>query len=244
MFVKAMSVVLMCVALMANAMADDAMPLAFNMIFIKEKQLESKDIKIVVKELKNGVFVLAAGGSTGKLPNTTKLIRDMMAAKGIKVADDPAMADVGLQFANIAGFSIGDIENHASTIDGGKIGSGVGAVIGRDIFGLSGRLKAKASQPVTAMFSVLSADKPSVTVSNKLDGEKKTGILSTIQYQASEVGTDVLTAAFVAFVDDFIKYHFVLDSPVSAEPASAVAAAPSLDAASAVPDTTVVSDVK
>src|SRR3989338_7994154 len=98
MFVKAMSVVLMCVALMANAMADDAMPLAFNMIFIKEKQLESKDIKIVVKELKNGVFVLAAGGSTGKLPNTTKLIRDMMAAKGIKVADDPAMADVGLQF--------------------------------------------------------------------------------------------------------------------------------------------------
>lgn len=262
--VKLISLVLMCAALMANAMADDAMPLAFNVIYIKERPLDNKDIKIAVKEQKNGVFVLAASGSGGKLPNTTKLIRDMMAAKGIKVADGPATADVGLQFANIAGFSIGDIESHASTIDGGKIGAGIGAVIGRDIFGLSGKLKARANQPVTAMFSVLSADKPSVTASNKLDGEKKTSILSTMQYQAYEAGTDVLTAAFVAFIDDFIKYHFVfdtpvstvpvidtpvsavsaIDTPVSAKPASSVAAAPSLDAASAVTGATVVSDVK
>jgi hypothetical protein len=210
--IKLLSAVLISFVLVANTMAADEKPLEFKVISIADNLYEKKDIKIIVKDQKNGVFVMAAGGWSGQFPNTTKLIRDMMVAKGIKVTEDPATADIGLQFANINGFSLGDIENQASTIDGGKIAAGVGAVLGGGIFGAVGLLSSKADKPVAAMMSAIAADKPTVTGRNKLDGENKFGLFSTIQYQANKESADVSTAVFVAYIDDFINKHFVFDT--------------------------------
>lgn len=240
---KLLSAVLICLLLVVNAMAADEKPLEFKVISITDNLYEKKDIKIIVKDQKNGVFVMAAGGWSGQFPNTTKLIRDMMVAKGIKVTEDSATADIGLQFANINGFSLGDIENQASTIDGGKIAAGVGAVLGGGIFGAVGLLSSKADKPVAAMMSAIVAEKPTVTGRNKLDGENKFGLFSTIQYQANKEGADVSTAVFVAYIDDFINKHFVFDTPVVV-PASAAASTPVAASAVAPAATLVSSEVK
>jgi hypothetical protein len=71
----------------------------------------------------------------------------------------------------------------------------------------------------------LSADKPAVTGRNKIDGENKFSMFSTIQYQANKEGADVSTAVFVAYIDDFINKHFVFDTPVVV-PAAAAATVP------------------
>jgi hypothetical protein len=241
--IKLLSAVLMCLLLVANAMAADEKPLEFKLNSITDNTPDKKDIKIIVKDQKNGVFVMAAGGWSGQFPKTSKLIRDMMVAKGIKVTEDPATADVGLQFANITGFSLGDIETQTNTIDGGKIGVGIGAVLGGGIFGAVGLLGSKADKPVSAMMSVISADKPTITGRNKIDGENKFGIFSVIQYQANKEGADVSTAVFVAYVDDFINKHFVFDTS-AVVPGSAAVSTPVAASAVAPAATLVSSEVK
>ena len=157
----------------------------------------------------------------------------MMVAKGIKVTDDPAIADVGLQFSNISGFSLDDVENQSNHIDGGKIAAGVGAVLGGGIFGIAGMLGSSVDKPVVSSFMVVAADKPTITGRNKIDGENKKFVSAILKYQANKTGADVSTAAFVAYVDDFIKKHFVFDTPDSAASASSVGTTTSINAVAA-----------
>lgn len=219
-----------------NVLADDK-PLEFQLLSATDTVQDNKDIKIVVKEQKNGVFVLAAGGWSGKYPNTTKLVRDMMVAKGIKVADDPANADVGVQFTNIAGFSLDDVETQSNHLDGGKIAGGVGAVLGGGIFGIAGMLSSNADKPAFALFMTIAVDKPSITGRNKIDGENRRVVNSEFKYQANKTGADVSTAAFVAYVDDFIAKHFVLDGPAVMPVAASAPVAASGNSADALPAT-------
>jgi hypothetical protein len=217
-----------------NVLADDK-PLEFQLLSAADKVQDSKDIKIVVKDQKNGVFVLAAGGWSGKYPNTTKLVRDMMVAKGIKVTDDPANADVGLQFTNIAGFSLDDVETQSNHLDGGKIAGGVGAVLGGGIFGLAGMMGSNADKPAFALFMTIAVDKPTITGRNKIDGENRRAVNSELRYQANKTGAEVSTAAFVAYVDDFINKHFVIDGPAVVPVAGSAPVAVSGVSADALP---------
>jgi hypothetical protein len=113
-------------AISMNAMAEDAL-LQFKVVSVVDKQSD-KNIKIVAKDLKNGVFVLVKSGST-KYPQTTKLIQDLMIAKGIKVTDDPARADVGIQFTNLFGLNFDDVETQTTNVDGRKVAA---AILGGD----------------------------------------------------------------------------------------------------------------
>ena len=211
MFVKSLVAFLMCMFFMTSAMANDK-PLEFKIISITPLSSDNV-IKIVVKDQKNGVFVFAVAGWSGKFPKTSKLIRDMMIAKGIKVTEDPSTADVGLQFSNTYGFSLDDVENQSSSLDGGKLAAGVGAVIGGGIFGLTSLLSSNTDKPITAIFTVISANKPTITSRNKIDGENKFGISDKELYQANKDGPEVSTAAFVSYIDNFINNHFVFDTP-------------------------------
>lgn len=192
----------------SGAMADDVPePMSYKVISIEDKA-SAKEIKIVVKDLKNGVFILAAGGWSGKYPNTTKLIREMMVAKGIKVTEDAATADIGLQFSNFIGFSLDDVETRSNTIDGGAIAL-------KSVLFLAGGFATLGGNSSQAVMLAVTAD-PSVKVTgrNKIDGENIQSVFSTIKYETNKKGAEVSQATFYAYIDDFINKHFVFESPV------------------------------
>ena len=61
---KKVLLTVLLVSMSINVMADDK-PLQFQLLSATDEVYEKKDLKIVVKEQKNGVFVLAAGGWSG-----------------------------------------------------------------------------------------------------------------------------------------------------------------------------------
>jgi len=201
--------------LMVNAMAEDK-PLAFKVIAITEKPADkNKNIKIVVKDLKNGVLVRAVGGWSSSYAKTAQLIKDAMIARGIKVTDDPTTADVGLQFSALAGFNFPDIEAQANTPDAGKIGVTVAAVLSGGIFGMGGLFNSDTDKPRAALFAVTSAEKPKLSSRGALDGENFTQVFPNIEYQANKTGIEVTNAVFAVLIDDVIKNHFAFDTPTA-----------------------------
>lgn len=204
-----------------NAMAEDA-PTSYKVMSIKENI--SDDPKIVVKDQKNGVFVLAVGGWSGKFPKTNKMIRDMMEARGIKVTDDPSTADIGLQFANLVGFSFDDIEEQKNAVDGVKVilflGGGVSSLFG--------------SSDKATMVSMIFDTPLKITGRNALDGQNRRVTSTIIEYQTNKKGADVTIATFAAYIENFINTRFVFDTPTA--PAVVASSAPA--AASSIPVST------
>jgi hypothetical protein len=206
-----------------NAMAEDA-PSSYKVVAIKE--ITREDFKIVVKDQKNGVFLLAAGGWSGKYPKTTKMIRDIFLARGIKVTEDSANADVGLQFANFTGFSFDDIENQTTSIDGTKV-----------LLFLGGGLATLFGNSDKAIMVSMIADAPlKITRRNSIDGQNKRNTSTEIEYKSTQKGADVYVSTVAAYLDDYINKHFVFDTPALPVAASSVPVIPV--AASAIPVTT------
>ncbi|OIQ98499.1 hypothetical protein GALL_194740 [mine drainage metagenome] len=191
-------------AISMTAMADDAL-LQFKVVSVVDKQSD-KDIKIVAKDLKDGVFVLVKSGST-KYPQTTKLIQDLMVAKGIKVTDDPTTADVGIQFTNLFGLNFDDVETQTTNIDGRKVAA---VILGGGLLSLMG---SNTGNSGTALFSAIEMENPSVSSSYKLDGKNERACMTTMKYEANKKDAGVATAALSAYISDFIKNHFVVDMP-------------------------------
>lgn len=194
-------------AISMNAMAEEVL-LQFKVVSVVDKQSD-KGIKIVAKDLKDGVFVLVKSGST-KYPQTTKLIQDLMVAKGIKVTDDPAKADVGIQFTNLFGLNFDDVETQTTNVDGRKVAA---AILGGGLLSLMG---SNTGNSGTALFSAIEMENPSVSSRYKLDGKNERDCMTTLKYEANKKDADVATAALSAYISDFIKNHFVTDAPISA----------------------------
>ncbi len=195
-------------AISMNAMAEDA-PLQFKVVSVVDKQSD-KDIKIVARDLKGGVFVLVKSGST-KYPQTTKLIQDLMVAKGIKVTDDPTMADVGIQFTNLFGLNFDDVETQTTNVDGRKVAA---AILGSGLWSLIG---SNTGNSGTALFSAIAMENPSVSSSYRLDGKNERDCITTLKYEANKKDAGAATAALSAYISDFIKNHFVVDVHVAME---------------------------
>ena len=195
-------------AISMTAYAEDAL-LQFKVISVVDKQSD-KDIKIIARNLKGGVFVLVKSGST-KYPQTTKFIQDLMVAKGIKVTDDPANADVGIQFTNLFGLNFDDVETQTTNVDGRKVAA---AILGGGLLSLMG---SNTSNSGTALFSAIEMENPSVSSSYRLDGKNERDCMTTLKYEANKKDAGVATAALSAYISDFIKNHFVVDMPAAME---------------------------
>lgn len=193
-------------AISMNAMAEDAL-LQFKVVSVVDKQSD-KDIKIVAKDLKGGVFVLVKSGST-KYPQTTKLIQDLMVAKGINVTDDPANADVGIQFTNLFGLNFDDVETQTTSVDGRKVAA---AILGGGLLSLIG---SNTGNSGTVVFYAIEMENPSVSSSYKLGGKNELDCMTTLKYEANKKDAVVATAALSAYIGDFIKNHFVFDMPAA-----------------------------
>lgn len=244
MLVKVLFAVLVA-AVTFNVMAEDK-PLSFQVLSISDKLVEeNKDIKIIVKDQKGGVFVQVRSGWSSVYPKTAKLIGDMMAAKGIKIATDPQQADVGLQFSPVYGFNMDDVESQADHFNTSKAGAAIGAILGGGIFGVVGMLGSDANKPVARSFMIAAAEKPTLSGRGNVEGENKRFVMPTIKYQASDTGFEASNMVFAAVVEDFINRHFIFDTPIPAAiSASGAVAATSIEAASAVPVAVTASDVK
>ncbi len=59
--------------------------------------IQNADKKIQANTLTKGVYVTVTSGWT-PYPKTAAIVKEMLAAKGIKVVDRPEDADIGLQF--------------------------------------------------------------------------------------------------------------------------------------------------
>ncbi|OIR16836.1 hypothetical protein GALL_26560 [mine drainage metagenome] len=191
-------------AISMNAMAEDT-PLQFKVVSVVDKQSD-KGITIVARDLKGGVFVLVKSGST-KYPQTTKLIQDLMVAKGIKVTDDPAAADVGIQFTNLFGLNFDDVETQTTNVDGRKVAA---VILGGGLLSLMG---SNTGNSGTTLFSAIEMENPSIGSSYKLVGKNERDCVTTLKYEANKKDADVATAALSAYISDFIKNHFVVDMP-------------------------------
>lgn len=191
-------------AISMNAMAEDT-PLQFKVVSVVDKQSD-KGITIVARDLKGGVFVLVKSGST-KYPQTTKLIQDLMVAKGIKVTDDPAAADVGIQFTNLFGLNFDDVETQTTNVDGRKVAA---VILGGGLLSLMG---SNTGNSGTTLFSAIEMENPSISSSYKLVGKNERDCVTTLKYEANKKDAGVATAALSAYISDFIKNHFVVDMP-------------------------------
>lgn len=213
-----------------NAMAAEDKPLDFKLLSVEEKHPDNdKNIKIVAKDLKGGVFIQVRGGWSTTYPKTAKLISDLFAKQGIKVTDDPAAADYGIQFMSAYGFDYGDIETQAAS--GGLNAGQVGAIIGGGVFALIGVMSSSGTdKPVKAVMSCFEVDKPSLNSRGNVLGENQTSVISTVEYQTNKKGIETSNALFAAYMGDFIKNHFVLENATPDETttpaASSVSAAP------------------
>lgn len=190
-----------------NVMAADAPAVAYKAESFKEVTVEDTR-KIVVKEQKNGVFVLAAGGWSGKYPKTTQMIRDIFVARGIKVTDDPASADIGVQFESLADFSFDDIENMSTAIN---VANALPFLAG-GVVGLAGGVASLLDDSHKALMASMSMDAPlSVSGRNKLNGSSKKINAIEIEYKTNQKGADVYVSTLAVFINHYIDNHFVFD---------------------------------
>ena len=133
-----------------------------------------------------------------------------MVAKGIKVTDDPAKADVGIQFTNLIGLNFDDVETQTTNVDGRKVAA---AILGSGLWSLMG---SNTGNSGAALFSAIEMENPSISNSYKLDGKNERDCITTLKYEATKKDASVATAALSAYISDFIKNHFVIDAPISA----------------------------
>jgi hypothetical protein len=201
----------LCAAVVSfGVMAKDD-PVGFKVVSVEESFRGSdNNLKISVKDQKNGVFVLARGGWSSSYPKTAQMIKEVMTSRGIKVTDDPSNADIGIQFNAFSGADFSDIESQSSSIDTSKL-----TQIG--LFGVAGLLAFVGDdKPYQAIFTAVSAESPSVSGRNIIEGKNKMDSALTVNYNASKKNASSATAAFMAYLNEYLNRHFVFDTPVSA----------------------------
>jgi hypothetical protein len=185
---------MMAAIISTSSLAGDE-KLEYKLLSAKESEVKEVDnIKISVKDQKGGVFVVIPGN----YPKTTALIRELMKQKGIKVVEDPATADFGIQFKDIGGIDFDDIEEYSSSIDA----SGVLKFLA---FGLT----SMAVSQNGATFMAIVVQSPTVSSSNKIKGENRKDFISTVKYEANKKGPETDTTTLVNYVNHFIEQHFV-----------------------------------
>lgn len=167
---------------------------------------------IKASDLQKGVFVTAVGGWSSVYPNTAQLVKDRLREKGIKVAEKPEHADVGLQFGGNP-FDLEEVDtNVKSGINKADLSVDVAyALANPTVFLLSNLLKPSDGDKVKTMIVVRIADKPTVSGRGKLGGEGSRDVFvrADIIYHTKNANATKSTLVFNAYVDQFIKNHFV-----------------------------------
>lgn len=173
---------------------------------------------IKVADLHKGVFVTAVGGWSSVYPNTAQLVKDRLREKGIKVVEKPEDADVGLQFYG----NPFDLEEVDTNVKSGinKVNLGIDALLAISnpamLFSIN-LLNGSDGDKVKTMIQVRIADKPTVSGRGKMngEGERNLFIISDLIYHTKHADATTSTLVFNAYVDQFIKDHFVFDHPDS-----------------------------
>jgi hypothetical protein len=210
----------MVAILSINALAAEDAPFEFKLISTSDSLYKDRDIKIISKDLKGGIFILVRGGWSTTYPKTAKLIGELMAKRGILVTDDLSKADSGIQFIAGNGFSYEDIESQVAS--GGLSAGQIGAILGGGVFGLIGVMSSSSvDKPVNALLMARVLDKPTLTGRN-MDGENERLAATTVTYQTNKKGVETSNAIFEAYIASFIKNHFVFDNDAAPVNESAV----------------------
>lgn len=218
----AASVVVSC--LVTPVFAEEQGKTDFNIESMVDRSLDNpEDGKIKVADLKKGVFVTAVGGWSTVYPKTAQMVKDRLIAKGVKVVDTPADADVGLQFAGNP-FDLEEVETKIDAgVDKTRLTVNTLSALANPITFFASALATSSGDQVKTMIVVRVADAPTVSGRGKLNGNGKRNVfvISDIVYHTQHQDATASTMVFTAYVEKFIESHFVFDAKL-ADSASAV----------------------
>jgi len=228
----------------AKEPADEKVPLGFKVISVKDNSQHATGVKIAVKDIQKGVFIMATGGWSTTYPKTAQLLKDIFKSKGIKVVDKPEDADIGLMF--LGGDNFGNFEGVENDLGSLPHGASTGfAILMSTIYAVAthGNLSAirgnefGAKKNAMADVLIVVAKNPKLTGRGKVDGDDKKTIDSEILYHLNrrpENDEHFASTLLKADVSQFIDQHFEgLLVPAEVAPASGVAPASAVSAASA-----------
>lgn len=171
------------------------------------------DGKIKVSEIKRGVFVTAVGGWSTVYPKTAQMVKDRLMAKGVKVVDAPAEADIGLQFGGNP-FDLEEVETQIDAgIDKTRLTVNTLSALANPITFLASALATSSGDKVKTMIIVRVADAPTVSGRGKMngDGKRNVFVISDLVYHTNHQDATVSTMVFTAYVEQFIEKHFIFD---------------------------------
>jgi hypothetical protein len=186
--------------------------LQVNIASVADKGFGDKVDKINASDLKNGVFIIVNGGWSTVYSKATQLVKDRFSEKGIKVADKPEDADIGIQIMDVA-FDMNQVESgqeqgvnkeYVSSVIGSAIFTGGVSLIGEVFRGGGGDTKS------TSLMSML-CRKPTLSSRNKMSGDGNWGSMAKITYSTNQPGAKAASILFAAYVDHLIETNFVID---------------------------------
>ena len=174
---------------------------------------------IHLSEIKKGVYVNVQGGFHSTYPQAAQIITNLLVAKGIKVADKPEDADIGLAISEMA-FDFSEIATgkttsvSALTIDHiATVLISAAAVIVAPVNALQAvtdvsGMKSQGTKKIGALFY----DDPVLASREKLDGKNRTSVVTSITYKAAKENAQVTTEVFVAYATRLVDTHFIVDT--------------------------------
>jgi hypothetical protein len=160
-------------------------------------------------------LVNAAGGWHSNYPQTAQIIKNLLIAKGFKVADKPEDADIGLDVANAA-FDFSEVSTGETTLVSGDhiataVISGLAVIVSPiNILQAASTLTGMTSRNkrITAWFY----DDPTLTGRKKLDGKNRTLITTDFTYKAAKENAQVTTEVFTAYATRLVNNNFIVDT--------------------------------
>ncbi len=193
-------------------------PLGFTVIRVTDNPQFAVGIKFPAKDSQRGVFITATGGWSTTYPKTTQLLKDIFKSKGIKVADKPEDAVIGLMFRAGDNFgSFDEVEN-----DLGSSPHGIGArlaILVSTLYTMAthGNLSAIKGNEFGAKMNsmadvlIVAVINPKLTSRGHLDGDDKKTIEPEILYHLDrrpENGEHFAVSLLKAGITQFIDQHF------------------------------------
>ncbi|NNM69959.1 MAG: hypothetical protein HKM00_08375 [Gallionella sp.] len=167
-------------------------------------------------EVKKGIYVNAEGGWHSNYPQAAQIIKNLLVAKGFKVADKPEDADIGLD-VNDLGFDFSEVSTGETTLVSGNhiataVISGLAVIVSpSNILQAASNLTGMTSRG-TKMINAVFVDEPTLTGRKKLDG--KNGLLTSTKftYQSSKNNAQVTTEVFTAYATRLVNNNFIVDT--------------------------------
>ncbi len=231
----------------AAAHAEEQVPLNFKVISVEDQWYGDKGVKVDVKDVKKGVFIMAAGSFKTVYPKTADMLKDIFKSRGIHVVDKIEDADLGLLFAGGNKFgTLEGVENDLGAMPPGEstaIALATGMLYSKMTHGgilpiAGNEFSAKKNGVGDVM--VTFAKNPKLNWRGVVTGDDTKTVASLITYHMDrlpEKGEHFSATLLAADMAQFIDQHFA-GLPAQEGVAQSSGATPALGVAASAPITT------